>query len=56
MKLRDLDEELKVLGDGLRAVEDVRDWFFTRITALQEEKLYVKSVNTYSVQNVSTAL
>ena len=54
-KLKDLDEELKVLGEGLSTIEEVRDWLFTRITAIQEEKLYVKSVDRYSSQDVSTA-
>lgn len=50
-KLKDLEEELKVLGEGLSTVEEVRDWLFTRITAIQEEKLYVKSVERYSSQD-----
>lgn len=54
-KLKDLEEELKVLGEGLSTIEEVRDWLFTRITAIQEEKLYVKSVDRYSSQDVSTA-
>lgn len=51
--LENLEDELKVLSEGLCAVEEVRDWLFTRITAIQEEKLYIKSVPKYSSQDVS---
>lgn len=55
-KLKSLDDELKLLGEGLCAVEEVRDWLFTRITAVQEEKLYVNSVKKYSPRNYEASV
>ena len=48
-----LDDELLVLQRGLELIENARKWYFKRITAVQEEKLHIKHMEKYSLEQVS---
>lgn len=52
-RMKQIEQERDVLMQGLRAVEQARDWYLKQIVAVQEKMKYLGRVSSLSITFIS---